>query len=115
LVTVSALNGQGIAALVGRVRDAVTEHRKRINTAELNRFFDEMVGKHPPPTMHHRAVRLYYITQVGVAPPTFAVMTNEPKGVHFSYQRYVVNQIRMRFGFKGTPIRVRYRGKKRLT
>jgi GTP-binding protein len=115
LVTVSALKGQGVAALVGRVQDAVAEHRKRISTAELNRFFDEMLGKHPPPTMHHRAVRLYYITQVGVAPPTFVVMTNEPKGVHFSYQRYVVNQIRTRFGFKGTPIRVRYRGKKRAT
>ena len=62
--------------------------------------------------MHHRAVRLYYITQASVGPPTFVIMTNSPNDVHFSYQRYVVNQIRKRFGFKGTPIRVRYRGKK---
>lgn len=115
LVTVSALKGQGVTALLGRVHDAVAEHRRRISTAELNRFFEEVLEKHPPPTMHHRAVRLYYITQVSVAPPTFVVMTNEPKGVHFSYQRYVVNQIRGRFGFKGTPIRVRYRGKKRTS
>ncbi len=113
LVTVSALEGRGVSTLLSRVEDAVTEHRKRISTAELNRFFEEVLEKHPPPTMHHRAVRLYYVTQVGVAPPTFVVMTNEPKGVHFSYQRYVVNQIRKRFGFRGTPIRVRYRGKKR--
>lgn len=113
LVTVSALRGQGVSALLGRIEDAVVEHRKRISTAELNRFFEEVLDKHPPPTMHHRAVRLYYVTQVSVAPPTFVIMTNEPKGVHFSYQRYVVNQIRKRFGFKGTPIRVRYRGKKR--
>jgi GTP-binding protein len=113
LVTVSALKGQGVTALLGRIHDAVTEHRKRISTAELNRFFEEVLEKHPPPTMHHRAVRFYYITQVSVAPPTFVIMTNEPKGVHFSYQRYVMNQIRKRFGFKGTPIRVRYRGKKR--
>lgn len=113
LVTVSALKGSGVSALLGRIEDAVTEHRKRITTAELNRFFEEVLDRHPPPTMHHRAVRLYYITQVSAAPPTLVIMTNEPKGVHFSYQRYVVNQIRKRFGFRGTPIRVRYRGKKK--
>ncbi|NNE18014.1 MAG: ribosome biogenesis GTPase Der, partial [Myxococcales bacterium] len=112
MVTVSALEGRGIKALLGRVDDAVAEHRKRIGTAELNRFFEEVLEKHPPPTMHHRSVRLYYITQASVAPPTFVIMTNSPKDVHFSYQRYVVNQIRKRFGFQGTPIRVRYRGKK---
>lgn len=113
LVTVSALEGKGINALLGRIVDAVEEHRKRIGTAEMNRFFEEVLDKHPPPTMHHRPVRLYYITQASVAPPTFVVMTNSPDDVHFSYQRYVVNQIRQRFGFKGTPIRVRYRGKKK--
>jgi GTP-binding protein len=113
LVSVSALEGKGINALLGRVVDAVEEHRKRIGTAEMNRFFEEVLDKHPPPTMHHRPVRLYYITQASVAPPTFVVMTNSPDDVHFSYQRYVVNQIRQRFGFKGTPIRVRYRGKKK--
>jgi len=113
LVTVSALKGTGVSALLGRIEDAVTEHRKRVTTAELNRFFEEVLERHPPPTMHHRAVRLYYVTQVTAAPPTFVIMTNEPKGVHFSYQRYVVNQIRKRFGFQGTPIRIRYRGKKK--
>ncbi|MEM8609903.1 MAG: ribosome biogenesis GTPase Der [Myxococcota bacterium] len=113
LVTVSALQGKGLNALISRIEDAVAEHRKRVPTAEINRFFEEVLERHPPPTMHHRAVRLYYVTQVTVAPPTFVVMTNEPKGIHFSYQRYVVNQIRKRFGFRGTPVRVRYRGKKR--
>lgn len=113
LVTVSALKGRGVSALLGRIADAVDEHRKRITTAELNRFFEEVIERHPPPTMHHRSVRLYYITQASIAPPTFVIMCNQPKDVHFSYQRYVVNQIRKRFGFRGTPIRVRYRGKKR--
>jgi GTP-binding protein len=113
MVTVSALKGRGVNALLGRIEDAVAEHRKRISTAELNRFFDEVLERHPPPTMHHRAVRLYYITQVSIAPPTFVIMTNTPKDVHFSYQRYVMNQIRKRFGFQGTPLRVRYRGRKR--
>ena len=113
MVTVSALKGRGVSTLLGRVEDAVAEHRKRISTAELNRFFEEVIERHPPPTMHHRAVRLYYITQASVAPPTFVIMCNQPNDVHFSYQRYVENQIRKRFGFKGTPIRLRYRGKKR--
>jgi GTP-binding protein len=113
LVTVSALKGRGVSALLGRLTDAITEHRKRITTAELNRFFEEVIERHPPPTMHHRSVRLYYITQASIAPPTFVVMCNQPNDVHFSYQRYVVNQIRERFGFRGTPIRVRYRGKKK--
>jgi GTP-binding protein len=113
MVTVSALQGKGVSALLGRVEDAVAEHRKRIGTAELNRFFEEVLEKHPPPTMHHRSIRLYYITQATIGPPTFVIMTNDPNGVHFSYQRYVVNQIRKRFGFRGTPIRVRYRGKKK--
>jgi GTP-binding protein len=113
MVTVSALKGRGVSALLGRVEDAVAEHRKRISTAELNRFFEEVIERHPPPTMHHRVVRLYYITQASIAPPTFVIMCNQPKDVHFSYRRYVVNQIRKRFGFKGTPIRVRYRGKKK--
>ena len=113
MVTVSALKGRGVSTLLGRVEDAVAEHRKRISTAELNRFFEEVIERHPPPTMHHRAVRLYYITQASVAPPTFVIMCNHPKDVHFSYQRYVENQIRKRFGFRGTPIRVRYRGKRK--
>ena len=91
--------------------DASAEHNKRVTTGELNRFFEEVLEKHPPPSMHHRPVRFYYITQAMTAPPTFIVITNEPKSIHFSYQRYVINQIRKRFGFQGTPIRVRYRGK----
>lgn len=113
LVTMSAKTGKGTNVLLSRVNDAVAEHRKRITTSEMNRFFEEVLARHPPPTMHGRETRLYYVTQALVRPPTFAVVTNEPEGVHFSYQRYVVNQIRERFGFRGTPIRVRYRKKSR--
>lgn len=110
--TLSAKTGKGTNVMLGRVMDAVAEHDKRITTGELNRFFEEVLERHPPPTMHGRETRLYYVTQAEVRPPTFIVVTNEPEGVHFSYQRYVVNQIRERFGFRGTPIRVRYRAKK---
>lgn len=113
LITMSAKTGKGTEVLISRIADAAGEHDKRIPTAELNRFFEEVLAHHPPPTMHGRETRLYYVTQAQVRPPTFVVVTNEPEGVHFSYQRYVVNQIRERFGFRGTPIRVRYRGKNR--
>ena len=61
--------------------------------------------------MNNRSVRLYYATQVQASPPTFVIASNYPERVHFSYRRYVVNQLRERFGFQGTPVRVFYRGK----
>jgi len=113
IVTLSAKTGRGVGKLVEAATHAVTEHRKRIPTSEVNRFFAEVLEKHPPPSKNNRPVRFYYITQAQSRPPTFMVSTNHPDYVHFSYQRYVVNQIRRRFGFEGTPVRVRYRGKNR--
>ena len=112
MVTLSAKTGKGVNVLITRVADAVAEHRKRIPTGELNRFFEEVLATHPPPSMGGRGVRFYYVTQARSQPPTFVVSCNAPDRVHFSYQRFVVNQIRERFGFRGTPIRMRYRGKK---
>jgi GTP-binding protein len=88
-------------------------HQERVTTAEVNRFFEEVLEHHPPPTMGGKSVRLYYITQVDIRPPTFVVVANRPEAVHFSYRRYVINQLRDRFGFKGTPVRVIYREKHR--
>ena len=68
----------------------------------------------PPPTQKNRAIRLYYVTQAASAPPTFVVVTNYPKLVHFSYQRYVENQLRERFGFEGTPLKIRYKAKRKV-
>lgn len=113
LVTISAKTGRGTKTMVSRILDAAAEHTKRVSTSEINRFFEEVLAKHPPPTMHGRETRLYFVTQAEVRPPTFVIVTNEPEGVHFSYQRYVTNQIRERFGFRGSPVRVRYRPKKR--
>ena len=79
----------------------------------MNRFFEEVLETHPPPTSGKRSVRLYYVTQAEVRPPTFVVVANRPDDVHFSYRRYVANQLRRRFGFEGTPLRVRYRAKRR--
>lgn len=105
----SAKSGQGVGALMKTVQRVTTNHHKRVGTGEINRFFEEVLAHHPPPTSGGRAVRLYYVTQARTAPPTFIVSTNHPDRIHFSYQRYVANQIRERFGFDGTPVRVHYR------
>jgi len=71
------------------------------------------LATHPPPAQNGRSVRIYYVTQARSRPPTFVVSCNDPERVHFSYQRFVVNQIRERFGFEGSAIRVHYRAKNR--
>lgn len=110
---VSVKTGRGISHLVDAIVKVHEEWQKRIGTSELNKFFAEVLETHPPPTMGGRAVRLYYVTQAESRPPTFVVVTNEPENVHFSYQRFIQNQIRKRFGFEGTPIRIRYRSKRK--
>jgi GTP-binding protein len=110
---ISARTGQGVASLMKTVREVTANHHKRIATGEVNRFFEEVLAHHPPPTSGGRSVKLYYATQVRVAPPTFVVSANHPDRVHMSYQRYVTNQLRERFGFEGTPIRVHYRPHRR--
>ncbi len=112
-VRLSARTGKGVRSLLRTVDRAVASHRKRVPTAEVNRFFVEVLERHPPPTYRKRPVKLYYVTQAETRPPTFVVVTNRPEGVHFSYRRYVANRLRERFGFYGTPIRVVYRGKGR--
>ena len=114
VVRVSAKDGRGVGELfetIDRVRDA---SRKRISTGALNRFFEEVIEIRPPPTMGGgRAPRLYYVTQAEVGPPTFVAMTNAPDHIHFSYKRFVINQLRKRFGFKGVPVRVHYKARRR--
>jgi GTP-binding protein len=113
IVRTSAKTGRGVAELfatIDRVRDAFF---KRVPTGELNRFFEQVLDTHPPPTMGGRSPRLYYVTQAEVGPPTFVAMTNAPDSIHFSYRRFVVNQLREKFGFEGVPVRVHYKARRR--
>lgn len=114
LLTVSARTGRGVKQLVATAHKAADAHRKRVTTGELNRFMEEVLEHHPPPTSGGRAIRIYYVTQASTRPPTFIAVTNYRDRVHFSYKRYVVNQLRKRFGFDGTPVRVLYRDKKKI-
>jgi GTP-binding protein len=113
IVRTSAKAGRGLGELfatIDRVREAFF---RRVGTGELNRFFEQVLDTRPPPTMGARAPRLYYVTQAEIAPPTFVVMTNAPDSIHFSYRRFVVNQLRKHFGFEGAPVRVHYKARRR--
>jgi len=110
---VSVSSGRGVQKLMSSVRESAKAHKLRVTTGQVNRFFEEVLESHPPPSMNNRSVRIYYATQVQAAPPTFVIATNYPDRVHFSYRRYVINQLRERFGFVGTPVRVFYRGKEK--
>jgi GTP-binding protein len=113
IVTMSVKTGRGVAELFRVIDEVRAGYFFRASTGELNRFFEQVLDTRPPPTMGGRAPRLYFITQTSVAPPTFVAMSNAPDSIHFSYQRYVQNQLRKRFGFVGSPIRVLYRQKRR--
>ncbi|MBL8603365.1 MAG: ribosome biogenesis GTPase Der [Myxococcales bacterium] len=113
VIKLSAKAGRGTTALLSMVDRAFDAHGKRVGTGEVNRFFEEVLTRHPPPTNLGRAVRVYYISQVGTHPPRFAAMTNFPEAVAVSYQRYVQNQLRERFGFEAVPVRVSWRARRR--
>jgi len=113
VVTVSARTGRGVDAMLGKVDELASAFRKRVPTAELNRFFEQALATHPPPTHGGRAPRLYYITQAEASPPLFVVMASDPDKLVVSYRRYVVNQLRKAFGFEGIPVRVKYKARRR--
>ncbi len=109
IVHLSAQTGERTPKLIEVVDSVLRERTRRVPTPELNRFFAEITAAHPPPSQGKRAVRVLYAAQVGVAPPTFAIFTNVAAKFHFSYERFIINRIRERFGFTGTPIRLQVR------
>jgi GTP-binding protein len=106
VVMLSAQRGDGVDRLLDLVDNVAREHRKRIPTAQLNRFFAEVIEEMPPPLHHGRAVRIHYLTQATARPPTFVLWANTPDGLAPSYKRFLANRLRERYGFRGTPIRI---------
>jgi GTPase len=109
IIFTSAETGQRVNQILEVALTVMAERTKRISTGELNRLLRDLIYRHPPPSRPGRWVKLYYVTQAGVEPPTFVFFTNEPENVHFSYRRYIENQIREQHGFLGTPIVLRFR------
>lgn len=109
LVTVSAQNGRHIEALKEKILKVYENFSRRIPTAVLNKALMEATARHPMPSDHGKLVRLYYATQYATTPPQISLVMNRPQSLHFSYKRYVVNFLRDRFEFEGSPILIRAR------
>jgi GTP-binding protein len=106
VLTISAVTRQRVTKVFEEIDRIVAEREKRVPTADLNRIFARLAAGHEPPLYRGKRVKYYYITQVDIKPPTFVVFVNYPDGVHFSYLRYIENNLRQSFGFRGTPIRI---------
>ena len=115
VIFVSALTGQRVFNLFKLVPKIYENYLKRIQTHQLNKMVSQATKYHPPPLVKNRKLKFYYTTQIGVAPPHFIIFSNHPKDVHFSYQRFLVNQFREHFDFEGTPIRLSFKERKRKT
>ena len=111
LLFISASTGQRVPKVLDVVDRVAEQAKRRIPTASLNRYFGRWVEEVTPPLYKNRRVHLNYITQVSTAPPTFVISTNQPDGIHFSYERYLMNKMREHFGFEGVPIRLLFRKK----
>lgn len=114
VVFISALTGKRVPSIFDTINFVNEEAAKRISTGMLNDVLNEAVAVVQPPSDKGRRLKIFYMTQIGVKPPTFAIFCNSIKLFHFSYLRYIENQIRKNFGFEGTPLvfKLRERGEK---
>jgi len=112
IIFVSALSGQRVTKIFELVQKVYAQYIRRIDTGELNRKIREIVELNPPPGRQNRPHLFNYITQGAIKPPTFILFVRDPKAIHFSYERYLVNRIRETFGFTDVPIRLFFRSKK---
>ncbi|MEW6377139.1 MAG: ribosome biogenesis GTPase Der [Thermodesulfobacteriota bacterium] len=113
ILFISALTGQRVRKILDMIDHVAEQTKKRISTSHLNKYFGKWVERVPPPLYKNRRVKMNYITQVSTAPPTFVIYTNIPEGIHFSYERYLINQMREAFDFEGVSIRLLFRKKGR--
>jgi GTP-binding protein len=110
VVTLSALTGKNLDALMPAVLDAYEVWNRRVSTAGLNKWLADVLDRHPPPlASNKRRIRLRYVTQPKARPPTFAIFGNRPEDLPDSYVRYLENSLRERFDLAGTPIRINMR------
>lgn len=107
---ISAASGKGVEKLFPLIEEVATERRKRITTGEMNRFLKHVDFDRASVPVRQR-VKILYLTQAAVAPPTFVLFTDRQVKLHFSYQRFLENQIRRAFGFMGTPIWIKVRAR----
>ena len=112
MLFISALTGQRLNKLFDLIDVVIENHAMRVGTGVLNEIMAEAVAMQQPPSDKGKRLKLYYITQVSVKPPTFVIFVNDKELMHFSYTRYIENKIREAFLFKGTPLRFIIRERK---
>lgn len=112
IMFISAKTGQRLPKLFDMIDMVIKNHTMRIETGVVNEIMAEAVAMQQPPSDKGKRLRLYYITQVSVKPPTFVIFVNDKELMHFSYTRYIENRIREAFGFRGTPLRFIIRERK---
>ena len=106
VLTVSAKSGLRVDKILPQVQQVYEEYSRSITTSSLNECFESAIQKNPMSTYRGKFMKLYYATQVKKHPPTFKCFMDFPEGIHFSYRRYLVNSLRKKFGFIGTPVRL---------
>ncbi len=111
VIFISARTGQRVERLFELIDYVAEQHALRISTARLNELLEDAMAVTPPPARKGKRLKIYYMTQVRVKPPTFALFVNEPELAHFSYLRYLENRLRETYGFEGTPLRILVRGR----
>ncbi len=112
---ISAKTGQRVNNLLEKIKEVNEQHKRRISTGMLNDLLNEAMQKQQPPSDKGKRLKIYYGTQASVAPPTFVLFVNSKDLMHYSYLRYLENQLRAAFGYEGTPIHfiVREKGEKK--
>ncbi|HEB71149.1 MAG TPA: ribosome biogenesis GTPase Der [Nitrospirae bacterium] len=109
IMFVSSLTGQRLDKIFDVVMEVYGQCRKRIGSGKLNSMMERVTLSRRPSLFRNKRVKIYYATQASIMPPTFIFMTNSPRGVHFSYRRYIANQIRINAGFDKAPLRLIFR------
>ena len=112
ILHISALTGERTPKVLETIDKVAASRRKRVPTPALNKFVEAITAAHPPVSPGRKHVRIMYAAQIGDAPPSFVFFTNVATTFHFSYERFLVNQLREEFSFFGTPIRVQVRRRK---
>ncbi len=111
VVYTSTITGQGIKDVIPQALQVFRERQKRIPTAELNSALNQAIAQHMPPSRGGRLLKFMYATQAEINPPTFVFFVNDAKLAHFSYQRFLENSLRRKFGFNGTPIKFTFKSR----
>jgi GTP-binding protein len=109
LVHMSALTGDRTSRVLEAADRVAKARRRKVPTSQLNKFIERVTASHPPTSKGKREVRILYATQTAVEPPEFVIFTNVATELHFSYERFLMNQLREEFGFEGAPIRLKIR------